>query len=207
VRRRLVFAIIAIAIIAVGILYVSGFEVYQNQYGLSPTPPSKWGVFDLKSSSGETVAEINVTSASVEGNTTKGVSFGFQLWHAQGFNIKLVNITLGVGPYPAAVWVTGFNYYTDGQAPLDFKNENYSGGPTDVSGAVLTLSGFPPQNPSTLYGVGLAYENAELPTSIGSTTVLVQFVLTSSSGIPFVGNTYAGQTAFNLVYLGNSTTS
>lgn len=194
------------AIIAVSVLYVSGLQVYQRQYKLSPTPAAKWNVLSL-GSSGETLAEINITSATFEGNTTGAVSFGLQLWHAQGLNIKLVNLTFGIGPYPADVWVTGFNYDSAGHVPLDFENENYSGGPTGASGAVVTLSGFPSQNPTTLYGIGLAYKNAELPAGIGSTVVLVQLVLTSASGIPFVGNTYKGQTTFNLVYLGNSTSS
>ena len=101
--------------------------------------------------------------------------------------------------------MTAFNYDTEGYSGLNFENVNYSGGPAGVSGAVVTLSGFPPLNPTTLYGVGLAYKNAELPTGIGSTAVLVQLVLTSASGVPFVGDTYAGQVGSNLVYLGNST--
>jgi hypothetical protein len=207
VGKKLVYAAVVIAILAVGALYVSGYQLYQYPHTLAPASSPNWGTLYLKGSSGETLAELNFTAAFGGGNGTKGVSFGFQLWHAQGFNIKLVNLTFGIGPYPADVWVTGFNYYTDGYAPLSFQNANYSGGSTGVSGAVLTLSGFPSQNPTALYGVGLAYKNAELPADIGSTTVLVQLVLTSTSEIPFVGDTYAGQTGFNLVYLGNSTAS
>jgi hypothetical protein len=203
VRRKLVCAVIVIAILTVGVLYVSGYEVDLYHFKLNPAPGPKWNTLLLESSSGETIAELNVTSASFGGNTTKGVSFGFQLWHAKGYIIEQVNMTIAVGPFPADVWVTAFNYDTGGYPPLDFENANFSGGPTGVSGAVLTLSGFPAQNPTTLYGVGLAYKDAELPAQIGSTTILVQFVLTSTSGIPFVGDSYAGQVASNLVYLGN----
>jgi hypothetical protein len=205
VKRNLVYAATVIAILTVSVLYASGYRVELNHFNLNPAPGPKWNTLLLKSSAGETLAELNVSSASFEGNATKEVGFGFQLWHAKGFSIERVNMTIAVGPFPADVWVTAFNYDTGGYPPLGFQNANFSGGPTGVSGAVLTLSGFPPQNPTILYGVGLAYKNAELPAQIGSTTFLVQIVLTAPSGVPFIGDSYTGQVASNLVYLGNLT--
>jgi hypothetical protein len=206
VRKKLAYAIAAIAILAVGALYLSGFQAYQYRYNLSGNlvraPSPEWSTLYFNSPSGEMLAEFNFsTSYLAANNTQQGAGFGFQLWHAQGFKVDFVNLTFCIGPSPEDVWVTGFNYYTDGYAPLGFENANFSGGPTGVSGAVLTLSSFPPPNPTTEYGVGLSYKNAELPAAIGSTSVIVQMVLTSGSGIPFAGDTYSGQFGFNLVYV------
>jgi hypothetical protein len=204
-RKKLAYAIVAMVILAVGALYVSGFQAYQYRLNVTGdlvrAPIPEWSALYFKGPSGEVIAEFNFSTTYVTANDTQqGVGFGFQLWHAQGFNIERVNMTLAVGPSPAEVWVTGFNYDTGGYPPLDFQNANFSGGPTGVSGAVLTLSAFPPPNPTTEYGVGLAYKNAELPAAVGSTTVFVQLVLSSGSGIPFAGDTYTGQFGFNLVY-------
>jgi hypothetical protein len=205
VRKKLAYAIVVIAILAVGALSLSGYRVYQYRYNMSGNlvraPSPEGGTLYFNSPSGEMLAEFNFSTSYVTANNThQAASFGFQLWHAQGFKIELVNLTFAIGPSPADVWVTGFNYYTDGYAPLDFENANLSGGPTGVSGTVLTLSAFSPLNPTTEYGVGLSYRNAELPAAIGSTSVTVQLVLSSGSGIPFAGETYTGQFGFNLVY-------
>jgi hypothetical protein len=206
VRKKLVYAIVAVAILAVGGLYLSGFQAYQNQSSISGnlvrSPSPEWSALYFKGPSGEVLADFNFSTTLVDGNGTRqGVSFGFLLWHATGFNIERVNMTFAIGPSPADVWVTAFNYDTGGYPSLDFENANFSGGPTGVSGAVVTLSAFPPPNPTTEYGVGLAYKNAELPAAIGSTSVSVQLVLSSGSGIPFAGDTYTGQFGFNLVYV------
>jgi hypothetical protein len=147
------------------------------------------------------ITEFNFsTTYTNTNNTQQVVGFSFSIWHAQGFSIESVNLTFYIGPSPADVWVTQFNYYTDGHPPLQFEDTNFTGGVTGVSGAFLTLSGFPPENPTTLYGVGLTYKDVPLPAGIGSTSVLVQMVLFSGSGMPFVGEAYAGQLGFNLVY-------
>ena len=202
-KKRFAYAIVAIAIIAVGALYLSGYQAYQYRYNLSEnlvrSPSPEWSTLYFDNPSGETLAKFNFsTSYMTANNTQQSAGFGFQLWHAQGFKIQLVNLTFTIGPSPSDVWVTQFNYDTGGYAPLDFENANFSGGPTGVSGAVTTLSSFPPPNPTTEYGVGLTYKNAELPAAIGSTSVTVQMVLTSGSGIPFAGDTYSGQFGFNL---------
>ena|SRR5438552_446878 len=205
-RKKLIYAIVAVAVLAIGTLWVTGYQVYQHQYtmsgnlsrGISPDSSTLY----FKSSSGETLAKFNFTTRYVNANNTmQGVGFGFRLWHAQGINIERVNLTFDIGPSPADVWVRQFSYYTGSNPPLRFANANFSRGSVGVSGAVLTLSGFPTQNPSTLYGVGLAYKNADLPARIGSTSVSIQMVLASGSGIPFVGDTYTGQSGFNLVYV------
>jgi hypothetical protein len=205
VGRKLAYVIVAIVILGVGALYASGYQAYQSRLRISGdlvrTPGPEWSALYFKGPSGVTLAELNFSTARMGGNATRQeVSFGFQLWHAKGFNINQVNMTISIGPSPADVWVNGFDYYSGAYPPIDFENANFSGGPAGVSGAVLTLSGFPSSNPTTEYGVGLAYGNAELPAAIGSTSVLVQMVLTSGSGIPFAGDLYSGQFGFNLVY-------
>jgi len=206
VRNRFAYAIVAVAILAFGALYLSGYQAYQYRYNMSGnlvrSPSPKWSTLYFDNPSGETLAEFNFsTSYTNANNTQQDAGFGFQIWHAQGYKIQLVNLTFSIGPSPSDVWITQFNYDTGGCAPLDFQNVNSSGGPTGVSGAVITLSSFPPPNPATEYGVGLTYKNAELLAAIGSTSVTVQMVLTSGSGIPFAGDTYNGQFGFNLVYV------
>lgn len=169
--------------------------------GTSP----EWSTLYFRSSSGNILAEFNFSTTYLVVNTTQqAVTFGFRLWHVQGVNIERVNLTFDVAPWPADVWVSQFNYDTGGYAPLHVEDTNFSGGPTGVSGGVLTLSAFPPENPTTVYGVGLAYKNAELPADVGSTSVSVEVVLASGSGLPFVGNTYVGRFGFNLVYVAYS---
>jgi hypothetical protein len=203
-KRKVTYAIVAIAILAVGALYASGYQAYQNRLNISGSlnraSGSELSVVYFRSGAGEVLAEFSFSASYMSANgTQEGVSFGFTLWHAQGFNIERANMTFAIGPSPADVWVNGFNYDTNGYPPLDFENANFSGGPAGVSGAVLTLSAFPPLNPSTEYGVGLAYKNVVLPAAMASTSVTIQLVLSSGSGIPFVGDTYSGQCVFNLI--------
>jgi hypothetical protein len=206
VRRKVVYVVVAIAILAVGALYVSGYQVYRYKYtaisGDFPRGPSQGWSAVYFVSSGKMIGEFNYSAANslTANNTRPGVSFGFVLWHAPGYSIERVNLTFSIAPWPKDVWVNAFNYDTDGYAPLHFENINFSGDTTEASGAVLTLSNFPSENPTTTYGVGLTYKNASVPADVGGTTLLVQMVLVSGSGIPFVGNEYTGQTGFNLVY-------
>jgi len=206
VRRKVVYAVVAMAILAVGALYVSGYQAYRYKNAMSADiirrTSQGWSTLYFDDSSGKILAGFNFSTAnSPAANTTQPiVGFGFRLWHLQGFNIELVNLTFYIAPWPADVWVTQFNYDTGGYAPLRVENINFSGGTTGASGAVLTLSDFPSVNSTTTYGVGLTYMNAQVPSDVGSTTVLVQMVLVSGSGIPLVGDAYTGQYGFNLVY-------
>ena len=204
-RRRLACAFVVIVIILFAALYVSGSPVYRYQNTMSGNvtrePSPEWSTLQFQSSSDERIAEFNFsTTYTNTNNTQQGVGFGFSMWHAQGFSIESVNLTFYIGPSPADVWVTQFDYYTDNHSLLRFENTNFTGGATGVSGAFITLSGFPPENPTTLYGVGLTYKDVLLPAGIGSTSVIVQMVLVSGSGMPFVGEAYTGQFGFNLVY-------
>ena len=206
-KRKAVYAIAALLILAVGLLYVTGYQLYRNQDtmsgSMSRAPSPEWSIVKFRSPSGETLAEFNFsTTYAVNANKSqKSVDFGFILLHAPEFNIGSLNITYSIGPWPKEVGVTGFNYDTGSVTPND-RIANYTGDPTHVSGAVITVFSFPPSNPTPEYGVGLAYTNAELPSDIGSTSVTVQMVLTTGSGTPFVGDAYAGQLSFNLVYTG-----
>ena len=213
-RKKLVYAAVIIAILAVGILYSSGFQVYQYQYNLSlksATAPNPESValpfpFYLESPSGTVLAELNFSSARLmnANNTQDGVGLGFRVWRAPGFNIELLNLSFDIAPLPADVWVKAFNYYTGSYPPLRVEIANFSGGNGCLAngcgsaGAVLTLSGFPPPDLTTEYGIGLANKNAELPGAIGSNSVGVQVIFTSGSGTPFAGNTYTGQIGYNL---------
>ena len=129
-RNRVTYVIVVMAILAVGALYLSGYLAYQYSNGMSGklvrSPSPEWSTLYFDSPSGETVAEFNFsTSYAAANNTEQGAGFGFQLWHAPGFKIQLVNLTFSIGPSPAKVWVTQFSYDTGGYAPLDFEKRQF----------------------------------------------------------------------------------
>ncbi len=200
----------AVAIVVVAILILAGaealgFQIYHYQSAMTGKvvrlAGQSWSTLYFESSSGRTVAEFNFTDATVgiENSTAGTVSWVFRIWHAPGFSFQSLNLTFSIGPWPANVWVSQFNYYTGDNPPLDVTNMNYSGGPSGDSGAVLTLSGFPAaENPTQPYGIGLTY-NALATSEIGSTGVWVQLVLGTNSGVPLIGESYSGEFGFNLV--------
>lgn len=146
------------------------------------------------------MAELNYTvRPDTTSNSTKvGAGFGFLVWHANGISIKSLNLTFSLGPPPTGVWVSQLSYDTAGYPPLTVVNQNFTGGVGEVSGAFLTLTGFPPTNPTVLYGVGLSYPAGSSEAAVGGTSVQVQAVFQSGTNIPFVEQTYVGSFGFNL---------
>jgi len=206
-RKRLV---ITTALIAVLLLlasaYALGYQVYESHNTMSGSTTRsvspELSTLHFTSASGELLAEFNFSTVRLfdANSTATAAAWGFQIWHAPGFSVQALNITFSIGPSPARVWVSQLSYDTGSNPPLDMRNLNYTGGPSEASGAVLTLSGFPSsENPSTLYSVGLSYGSAATPESVGSTSVLVQMTLASGSGVQYAGETYSGSSGFNLV--------
>ena len=197
---------VVVVLLFLGSAYTFGYQVYQSHNTMSASfagsPSPGWSTLYFKSASGVLLAEFNYSTARLltANSTGNAAAFGFKVWHATGFSVQGLNLTFSIGPYPAKVWMSQFSYYTGNYPTLDTKNVNYTGGPSEVSGAVLTLSGFPASgDPSTIYSVGLSYGNTATPETVGSTSVMVQMVLVSGSGVPYVGELYSGASGFNLV--------
>ena len=198
-----VAGVLALIIVAV---YVSGLQVYRYNNELTSEPAvydraTGWWTAYLNES-GRAVAEFNYTIGAppVNASETPLLLFGFRVWHAPGVELGEQNMTFSIG-FPAKVWVTGPNYDADGNAPLTVVNRNFTGGPGEVSGAVLTLSGFPSnENPTVLYGVGIRFQNGTSTALIPAGSMTAQLVLGGASTYPLVGEEYAGEVGSTLAW-------
>ena len=199
-----VAGVMALIIVAV---YASGIQVYQYHNELTPEPivydrATGWWTAYFNES-GRTVAEFEYSVSAPPVNASKAplLIFGFKVWHASGVELSELNLTFSIG-FPAKVWVSGGpNYDSDGNAPVTVVNRNFTGGLGEVSGAVLTLSGFPSgENPTVLYGVGIKFQNGTSTALIPAGSMTAQLDLGGASTYPFVGEEYAGEVGSTLAW-------
>jgi hypothetical protein len=175
---------------------------YENSLTGSSTEFRGVGASTFEASSGTILATFNFTvSGPLSGNTSVlERDFGFFVWHADGVNLDYLNLTFNAPAPELNIRLDGPNYYTGGYPPVQTTFTNISAsGPGQISGEVLTMSGFPQQqNPTATFGMGIIFSAGTMENETGGTFLSVTVGLSGPSGNPFLWEAYSGTTSFNI---------